>query len=215
MEKVTAFPFISKAEFEKGCEEISVSFANCSKSQSGLLSMEAVLQDGSMYLKIVKALQNETPKPPTAQQTPEEQEIGEDDDEALLDHPSEQVAVQYDIIYSTSYQVPVIYFRVKDPAYRFPPTMEILYQYIIPRQFKQQTDNTGVIGGITVADHPFTNSPAFFIHPCRTAKVLETSLETKDIGPKEYLILWMTAFGNYIQLGMPAYLAQTGTKLGL
>lgn len=139
--------------------------------------------------------------------------------------PNYEVTVEYDIVLSPSYQVPVLYFNIKDPTFRFPPTMDTLYHHIIPPHFKAQAENIGVIGGITVTvrlgccnlltselillkDHPITNSPAFFIHPCQTAAVLEASLASDHVTPLEYLTLWIGAMGKCVGLNIPVALAQ-------
>jgi ubiquitin-like-conjugating enzyme ATG10 len=64
--------------------------------------------------------------------------------------PTLKVTVEYHIVLSPSYQVPVLYFNIKDPSYRSPPTMDTLYRHLIPPHFKAQAENVGVIGGITV-----------------------------------------------------------------
>lgn len=61
-----------------------------------------------------------------------------------------QVVIEYDIILSPSYQVPVLYFSIRDPGFKFPPTMENLYQHIIPPTYKDEARSAGIIGGITI-----------------------------------------------------------------
>jgi ubiquitin-like-conjugating enzyme ATG10 len=73
------------------------------------------------------------------------------DQEALIQLPTHQVTVEYDVVLSPSYQVPVLYFNIKDLSHRSPPTMDTLYRHLIPPHFKAQTENVGVIGGITIA----------------------------------------------------------------
>lgn len=63
---------------------------------------------------------------------------------------TDSLVLEYDIILSPSYSVPVLYFGIKDAALRYPPTMETLYGHIIPEQYKSQAETPGVIGGITV-----------------------------------------------------------------
>jgi ubiquitin-like-conjugating enzyme ATG10 len=73
------------------------------------------------------------------------------DQEALIQLSTHQFTVEYDVVLSPSYQVPVLYFNIKDPSHRSPPTMDTLYRHLIPPHFKAQTENVGVIGGITIA----------------------------------------------------------------
>jgi ubiquitin-like-conjugating enzyme ATG10 len=61
---------------------------------------------------------------------------------------------------------------------------------------------------ILLKDHPITNSPAFFIHPCQTAAVLDASIANQDLSPLKYLTLWIGAMGNCVGLNIPSTLAQ-------
>jgi ubiquitin-like-conjugating enzyme ATG10 len=63
---------------------------------------------------------------------------------------SQSVVVEYDITLSPVYRVPVLYFRIKDPSFRYPPNMTTLYRHLIAGQFKSQAEHAGVMGGITV-----------------------------------------------------------------
>lgn len=58
--------------------------------------------------------------------------------------------VEYNILLSPSYQVPVLYITIKDSNRAIPSTIETLYQYVVPEQFKAQVESIGVIGGITM-----------------------------------------------------------------
>ena len=58
--------------------------------------------------------------------------------------------VEYDIVLSPTYQVPVLYFRIRDARCALPPSIDTLYRYVIPEQFKSQVESFGIIGGITM-----------------------------------------------------------------
>ena len=62
-----------------------------------------------------------------------------------------QATVVYDIILSPVGQVPVLYFSIHDSLHRYPPTMTTLYEHLVAPHFRPQTQNTGVIGGISMA----------------------------------------------------------------
>jgi ubiquitin-like-conjugating enzyme ATG10 len=85
--------------------------------------------------------------------------------------------------------------------------MTTLYEYLVPPQFKAQAENVGVIGGITITDHPATNRPVFFIHPCQTAEVMEASIH-RNITADEYLMVWIGATGKAVGLHVPLQLAR-------
>ena len=81
--------------------------------------------------------------------------------------------------------------------------MATLYDYLVPPSFKAEVEAVGVIGGITIADHPVTNRPVFFIHPCQTAGVMEASVGSKAITAEEYLLMWIGALGKCAGLNVP------------
>lgn len=138
-------------------------------------------------------------------------------------------SIHYDIILSPTYRVPMLYIHISDPRHRFPPTLDTLYQYLIPPQYASQTQDVGVLGGITVTvrhsfrslyirvsgrcransqqDHRIESRPVFFIHPCRTVEVMEASAGGSDVGTDEYLVLWIGAMGKCVGLDVPLALA--------
>lgn len=74
--------------------------------------------------------------------------------------------IHYDIVLSSTYSVPVLYFSIKDAEHRFPPTQHVLYKHIIiPNGYEEQTKegSVGVLGGVSVAVScaPFLS----FLHP--------------------------------------------------
>ncbi|ORX97559.1 hypothetical protein BCR34DRAFT_607236 [Clohesyomyces aquaticus] len=214
MAESTAFPLISKSDFEDACTELSALFAKHSTLQQEWLSVEVETRNGIKFLKIAKPLREFE----SAQGGDhvlrrgnglEMEEEVEEDEEALANPPSGQNAViEYDIILSPSYQVPVLYFNIKDPLFRYPPTMKTLYQHLVSPYFKPQAERVSVIGGITVTDHPLTNTPVFFIHPCQTVAVLEASRGIQELIPREYLMLWIGALGGCVGLHLPIALAE-------
>lgn len=52
-------------------------------------------------------------------------------------------------------------------------------------------------------DHPATNKPVFFIHPCRTAETMEASVGERTISAYDYLLLWIGALGKCVELDVP------------
>lgn len=156
----------------------------------------------------------------------ESSEFEEDDDEVAHTSSPNHIVICYDVMFSPSYRVPVVYFAVSDIQHRYPPTVETLYSHIIPPTFRAQTGHVGVIGGITVTvrlhryqdrteltlrqDHPSTNKPVFFIHPCRTAEVMEAAVTGRNTTAYDYLVIWIGALGKYVGLNVPlALVTQT------
>ncbi|KAH8633730.1 hypothetical protein IG631_12365 [Alternaria alternata] len=59
----------------------------------------------------------------------------------------------------------------------------------------------------SIQDHPATNRPVFFIHPCQTAGVMEASLD-RNVTADEYLMIWIGAMGKTVGLDVPLQLAR-------
>lgn len=97
----------------------------------------------------------------------EEDEVEEDTLPSLSDSDSEcfipptcsndaegKAFIHYDIVLSSTYSVPVLYFSIKDVEHRFPPTQHVLYKHIIiPNGYEEQTKegSVGVLGGVSVS----------------------------------------------------------------
>jgi ubiquitin-like-conjugating enzyme ATG10 len=52
-------------------------------------------------------------------------------------------------------------------------------------------------------DHPWTNTPCFFIHPCQTTAVIEASAGDRSLSPVEYLVMWIGALGACVGFNVP------------
>lgn len=63
--------------------------------------------------------------------------------------PGRQLSVEYHILLSSSYQVPVLYFSILDPAQSLPQTLDTVYQYLVPDRFQANLQGMAVMGGIT------------------------------------------------------------------
>lgn len=68
--------------------------------------------------------------------------------EALVrTQPSLQI--DYDIVFSPAYQVPVLYFSLKSHNHG-PLGLDAVYQYVVPEQYRQEMKSVGVMGGISM-----------------------------------------------------------------
>jgi ubiquitin-like-conjugating enzyme ATG10 len=201
----SVFPHLTDSEFEDACNSLQERFHQKGTVQSEWLAVEHLHQHKNSYLSISKPLPCH---PVNDDNVLEDEEIAETDEETLINTAAPQPTITYDIILSPTYSVPVLYISIRDIQHRYPPTMATLYECLVPAQFKAQTENVGVMGGITITDHPVTSRPVFFIHPCRTAEVMEASMEKgRNFTAEEYLIVWMGALGKSVGLNIPLALA--------
>ncbi|KAK5681428.1 hypothetical protein LTS10_005958 [Elasticomyces elasticus] len=145
----------------------------------------------------------------------ESEEVAADseDDEALVRSPppessGQKTSVVYDIVYSLSYRVPVLYISL------LPGTSTDIHDLLVPTSHKAQIQHAGAgpLGALSLTDHPLTSLPAYFIHPCRTAEGMAavTTCESRGdrIGAMGYLMRWLGLVGPSVGLTVPVRLAK-------
>lgn len=57
--------------------------------------------------------------------------------------------IDYDIVLSPTYQVPVLYFGLRSHSHG-PLGLDDVYQYVVPEQYRQELKSVGVMGGISM-----------------------------------------------------------------
>ena len=127
------------------------------------------------------------------------------------------IHIEYHILYSTSYQVPVLYFKPSyyhgtireyawiiinafiPPSDGSPLSLDDIYEHIVPFDYHQQLKQHVYVPCISQADHPLINTPFWYIHPCETAKLMTIiSPEVKD-----YVQSWLSLVGPVIRCYVP------------
>lgn len=112
--------------------------------------------------------------------------------------------------------MPVLYITFFDAATEKNialPSPDELYRVLVPDGFKAAMRDVGVMGALSVADHPVTGIPAYFVHPCRTQEALtpflgETQSRATDRKALEYLMLWFGVIGASVGLSVPVNVAR-------
>ncbi|KAJ5834293.1 hypothetical protein N7447_000319 [Penicillium robsamsonii] len=121
--------------------------------------------------------------------------------EALVRANPPSLQIDYDILLSPTYQVPVLYFGLRwDNG---PLGLDQVYQYIVPEQYRQELKSVGVMGGISMGYHPDSGAPAFFIHPCNTADAMANIADAQSVTPGSYLLIWLGLVGHCVNLHVP------------
>ncbi|KAH9844418.1 autophagy-related protein Atg10 [Teratosphaeria destructans] len=137
----------------------------------------------------------------------------EEDPEALQSVSSQktETRVDYDIIYSPSYQVPVLYLTATPLSGTGPTSLAQIYDLLVPSQCRNQIESMGVMGAVSMSEHPITGLPVFFVHPCRTAEAMAEVVQGRgdSLSPAEYLMMWLGLVGPSVGLSMPVELAKT------
>lgn len=123
----------------------------------------------------------------------------------------------YDVVHSPSYSVPVLYLMFADTrsGKSIPlPSPDEVYNFLVPNGFKAPMLDVGVMGALSMAEHPLTGMPAYFVHPCRTQEVMAPLLEGREDpksnagDPVEYLMLWLGVIGASVGLNVPVRVAK-------
>ncbi|KAG0304383.1 hypothetical protein BGZ98_005591 [Dissophora globulifera] len=118
------------------------------------------------------------------------------------------LSVCYHVVFSPSYQVPVLYFN----AYRPDGTaisLEEIYESLVPEDWRNSIRNAGLNGGISQQDHPILSIPYFYMHPCETVSLLETIFKNTTSTRQSslldsYILTWLSFTGQAIGLTIPS-----------
>lgn len=141
----------------------------------------------------------------------------DDDNEAVPRRTRTAPLVVYDLVHSPSYQVPVLYVTIENLPFAGLPSLDLAYDLLVPAEYKMQLKAVGVLGSLSMAEHLMTGSPAYFVHPCRTAEAMGPVVSRGGLKPEEYLLAWIGMVGASVGLNVPAAMAQriTARPLGL
>jgi ubiquitin-like-conjugating enzyme ATG10 len=183
------------------------------------------LQFGTRYLCITRRV----PSSSLASQSSGDSQTGEDEEAIEEDDPEALVApigkndhervVQCDVVYSPSYQVPVLYLTFADRSTNRSvslPSPDGVYEILVPAGFKAAMRSVGLMGALSMAEHPVTGAPAYFLHPCRTQEAMSPLLDNATMGYSEadprkatnYLMLWFGMIGASVGLSVPVNVAK-------
>ncbi|XP_042561499.1 ubiquitin-like-conjugating enzyme ATG10 isoform X2 [Clupea harengus] len=115
-----------------------------------------------------------------------------------------QAAVRYEyhVLYSCSYQIPVLYFRASTLEGRS-LSLEEVWNNVHPNY--QQRLLQGPWDTITQQEHPLLGQPFFMLHPCRTEEFMRPALETARAERKgvNYILTWLSVVGPVVGLDVP------------
>lgn len=70
--------------------------------------------------------------------------------------PQPSLQIDYDILLSPTYQVPILYFGLKWHNHG-PLGLDEVYQYVVPERYRQELKSVGVMGGISMGVGAFSD----------------------------------------------------------
>ncbi|XP_054033768.1 ubiquitin-like-conjugating enzyme ATG10 [Dryobates pubescens] len=114
----------------------------------------------------------------------------------------EVIRYEYHVLYSSSYQVPVLYFRACCLDGR-PLTLDEIWKSVHAcyqaRLLERPWDT------ITQQEHPLLGQPFFVLHPCQTNEFMSSILTSsqKDNRHTNYIVLWLSTVGPVVGLNLP------------
>lgn len=115
----------------------------------------------------------------------------------------ETVLFEYQVIYSESYSVPVLYFFASKSNGKSLLLEEVWQQ--VPPSYKNALDDKWSF--ITQTEHPLLGCPVYFIHPCHTSTMMSNLTTAAHIHTSrkmnKYLLSWLSATGPVVGLKMP------------
>ncbi|KAI8062567.1 autophagocytosis associated protein [Gongronella butleri] len=107
------------------------------------------------------------------------------------------MTIDYHIVFSPSYQVPVLYFDAFFTDGRR-LSLDEIYTHVVPHMYQEEMQRSPIQaqGAITQADHPVVGRPFWYIHPCDTQTLLRTLQPcTIDV----YIQTWLSLVAPVVQ----------------
>ncbi|EGE08973.1 hypothetical protein TEQG_07967 [Trichophyton equinum CBS 127.97] len=241
--KLSIFPFLTGEEFSQACREFVRLVDGCDGQLESLGWTKTRFDEtGAEPVLVVRKYTDSQSTVPTETKPvvgeknaniegEEDMEDLEDDPDALVRQPvsTRKCEVEYHVMLSPTYRVPVLYFFLLGGPPSGPNQLHNMYNSLVPTQFRSKLRDVGVMGGVSITvslypvkgssektndkNHPLTGIPVYFVHPCATSEALESVAGDKEQTTETYLLLWIGLVGNCVGLNIPLELvAQAGNS---
>lgn len=118
-------------------------------------------------------------------------------EERKTKNDSTLIYMEYHVVYSSSYQVPSLYFSA---AYSSGHALSLdqVWELLSANFVSQGADKWGVA---TQQEHPYLGRPFYHIHPCHTAAVVGKALQCCHGDTSgNYLVTWLSTFAPVVGL---------------
>nr|POE63213.1 ubiquitin-like-conjugating enzyme atg10 [Quercus suber] len=205
---------ISAADFHEACRVFALVAARCGRHGTAWEDVQVQRREhDETFLRITKKLRRSTADERDDRGASEEEkedvvDDGRDEGELLRARSLAAPLVLYDVVHSPSYQVPVLYVTFQHLLQPGLPSLERIYELLVPAEFPPQLRAVGVMGSLSFAEHPITGVPAYFVHPCRTADAMSAVVRERNVTPEEYLLAWTGIVGACVGLQVSTGFAQ-------
>ncbi|XP_038180375.1 ubiquitin-like-conjugating enzyme ATG10 isoform X2 [Arvicola amphibius] len=145
-------------------------------------------------------------------QTEEDLELPVDGSEVMESTTaSEVIKYEYHVLYSCSYQVPVLYFRASFLDGR-PLALKDIWEGV------HECYKTRLLQGpwdtITQQEHPILGQPFFVLHPCKTNEFMTAVLKNSQKINRNvnYITSWLSIVGPVVGLNLPLSYAKATSQ---
>ncbi|XP_064152550.1 ubiquitin-like-conjugating enzyme ATG10 isoform X2 [Anguilla rostrata] len=141
----------------------------------------------------------------------DDEEQAGDDEEHAASETSSPTRYEYHVLYSCSYQAPVLYFRASTLDGR-PLSLEDIWDNVHPNY--RQRLLQGPWDTITQQEHPLIGQPFFVLHPCRTQDLMRPILAAASAENRSlnYIVSWLSSVGPVVALNVPLSYAHIGSQ---
>lgn len=127
--------------------------------------------------------------------------------------------IDFSMVLSATYQVPLLYFALSSSGPIHLSDLDVVYSHVVSPGLLGALQQVGVMGGISIAvsicgsaetladllkNHPLTEKPMFFVHPCMTRDALSAVSDDTELDPLTYLLLWFGIVGASVGLHIPS-----------
>lgn len=96
-------------------------------------------------------------------------------------------------------------------------TPDSVYELLVPASHRPQMQAVGVMGAVSMTDHPVTGLPCWFVHPCRTAEAMGAMTGpggARVVDRRKYLLMWMGLVGGGVGLNVPIKVVEVMSQPG-
>lgn len=128
-----------------------------------------------------------------------------DEDSAPIDDLGHECTWVFSIVYSETWQSPVLYFRVQNKDGSLISSREDIVQLLKPIHHQNQVQDSWDF--VSYDEHPVDGMPSFFLHPCQTNNRMTQLVRciAGDILPSGLLLLiWMSLIFPAVGLVIPS-----------
>ncbi|KAJ2850598.1 E2-like conjugating enzyme atg10 [Coemansia brasiliensis] len=206
MDELSEFPFLTRAEFLRCIDHFEEQFGS-------LIEIRRDIHKHQQFVRIYQPLFS----PDTSNSDVQIDEIENVEDfdpvEALADDVPAATRtvcgqVEYHVVYSASWRVPVLYMRVvlSEPSRVVLDAEQVTNLLVADQQVRGAIKAVEFGGALGIQDHPVLNEPFVYLHPCHTATLLRAVGVTIDA--KNYMSAWLSLTGSAVGLTLPLFMKQ-------